>query len=108
MSQPPEVDPEIDLERYAAARDEGQTLDVREPSEYVEAHLPDVRLIPMGQIPARMAEIEKGKPVYVVCAVGSRSLAVADYLRAQGYDAYSVAGGTMGWIRSGRPFERGE
>jgi rhodanese-related sulfurtransferase len=45
--------------------------------------------------------------VYVVCASGNRSAAMTDLLRASGYDAYSVAGGTAAWTRSGRPVETG-
>lgn len=99
--------PEIDIEQYAAARDQGVTVDVREVSEYVDAHVPDAQLIPMGQLPARMSEIDKTKQVFMICASGHRSLAATDLLRAHGYDAYSVTGGTVGWIRSGRPFEQG-
>jgi rhodanese-related sulfurtransferase len=43
----------------------------------------------------------------VICASGNRSLAMTDVLRHAGYDATSVAGGTTGWVRSGRPVEEG-
>jgi rhodanese-related sulfurtransferase len=56
----------------------------------------------MGQLPSRVHELDKAAPVYVVCASGNRSATVADYLAAQGFTAYSVAGGTSSWARSGR------
>ena len=46
--------------------------------------------------------------VYVICAVGGRSLQAANYLAGRGIDAVSVAAGTDGWARSGRPTESGE
>ena len=52
-------------------------------------------------------DLDKARPVYVVCASGNRSAAMTDLLRGSGYDAYSVAGGTAAWARSGRPVETG-
>jgi rhodanese-related sulfurtransferase len=51
--------------------------------------------------------VEKSRPVYVICASGNRSAAMTDVLVAAGYEAYSVAGGTAAWARSGRPVETG-
>ena len=59
--------------------------------------------MPMGQLAARLAELDKSRPVYVICASGNRSAAMTDLLIAAGFDAYSVAGGTAAWARSGAP-----
>lgn len=100
--------PEIDVARLAeAAEQQATVIDVREPGEYVAGHVPGAQLVPMGQLPSRLAEIERTRPVYVVCASGNRSAAMTDLLVASGYDAYSVAGGTAAWARSGRPVETG-
>lgn len=99
--------PEIDIETFAAARDEGLVLDVREPAEYVEAHVPDAVPMPMGQVATRMSELSKDSSVYVICASGQRSLVIAELLQRAGYDATSVAGGTIAWMRSGRPVATG-
>ena len=100
--------PEIDVEHLERARLDGATVvDVREPGEYVAGHVPGSALMPMGQLASRLGELDKTRPVYVVCASGNRSAAMADLLRAAGYDAYSVAGGTAAWERSGRPVETG-
>ena len=67
--------------------------------------LVDVReavLMPMGQLPSRVGDLDKGEPVYVVCASGNRSAAMRDFLNAAGFRAFSVADGTSGWARSGR------
>jgi len=95
--------PEIDIDRLAEAVRAGAAIvDVREPGEYVAGHVPGAVLIPMGQLPGRVTELDRGAPVYVVCASGNRSATMTGFLRGAGFDAYSVAGGTTGWARSGR------
>jgi rhodanese-related sulfurtransferase len=96
--------PEIGIDQLAAAVMGGAAIvDVREPGEYMAGHVPGAVLIPMGQLPGRTAELDRGAPVYVVCASGNRSATMTGFLRSAGFDAYSVAGGTRGWARSGRP-----
>ena len=97
---------EIAIDHAADALDRGVVIDVREPVEYREGHLPGAVNIPMGQLAARMGEIDRDRPVYVVCASGSRSSAMTDVLTAAGFDATNVAGGTSAWVRSGRPIEK--
>ena len=99
--------PEIDIEEFAAVRGSGLLVDVREPDEYVAGHVPGAVLIPIGQLANRMRELDKSSPVFVICASGNRSSAMTDLLRAAGFDAASVAGGTGAWARSGRPLEGG-
>jgi rhodanese-related sulfurtransferase len=99
---------EVDLGTFATAHADGAVvIDVREPYEYAAGHVPGARLLPMGQVPGQAGELPRTGPVYVICASGNRSLAVADYLSRLGVRAYSVAGGTGGWQRSGRPLVRG-
>ena len=100
--------PEVTTPDLAAALTDGAAvLDVREPAEYVQGHVPGARLIPVGQLPARLSEVERGGRVYVVCASGNRSKVGADVLNAAGHDAVSVAGGTTGWLRAGHPVVTG-
>jgi len=100
--------PEIDIDRLAEAVRAGAAIvDVREPREYVAGHVPGAVLIPMGQLPGRVTELDRGAPVYVVCASGNRSATMTGFLRGAGFDAYSVADGTSGWARSGRPIVGG-
>jgi rhodanese-related sulfurtransferase len=65
-------------------------------------------MLPMGQLPLHADELPRIEPVYVVCASGNRSLAAAEYLVRRGIRAYSVAGGTGAWQRSGRPIVSGQ
>ncbi len=100
---------EVDLDSFAAAHADGAlVVDVREPREYVNGHVPGARLMPMAQLPARLHELDKDRSVYVVCASGNRSSAMASLLSQAGFDAVNVAGGTGGWIRSGRPVKQGQ
>ena len=95
---------EVTLEAFAAAHADGApVIDVREPGEYVGGHVPGAVLVPMGQLPSRASTLDRVRPLYVICASGNRSAAMTDYLRRAGFDAWSVAGGTSAWARSGRP-----
>jgi thioredoxin 1 len=99
---------EIDLEAFAEVYASGATvLDVRNPDEYEAAHLPGAVLIPLGELAERQDEIPAADPLYVICAVGGRSLAAAKALVDAGYNALSVSGGTKGWIEQGGRFVSG-
>ncbi len=94
---------ECSLDDLIRAHSVGATvIDVREPSEYVQGHVPGALLIPMGQLQSRLGEVPRSGPVFVICASGNRSKSSAEQLEAAGFEAYSVAGGTSGWIRLGR------
>jgi rhodanese-related sulfurtransferase len=102
------VVPEIDLHSFAAAHADGAfVLDVREPFEYVAGHVPGAQLLPMAHVHARLGDLPKSEPVYVICASGNRSKTAASWLRTAGIDAISVAGGTGGWSGQGRPVVSG-
>ncbi len=96
------------LDQFAAAHADGATvIDVREPGEYVAGHVPGAVLMPMGQLPSRTHELDQTRPVYVICATGNRSGAMAAYLGRAGFDARNVAGGTSAWVAAGRPVVTG-
>ncbi len=99
---------EATLEQFAAAHADGATvIDVREPAEYVSGHVPGAVLAPMSQLSRHTADLDRSRPVYVICASGNRSGAMADYLVRSGFRARSVAGGTSAWVGSGRPVVTG-
>lgn len=82
-------------------------IDVREPGEYTQGHVPGARLIPMGQLPGRVTELDSREPVYVICATGNRSSAMTAFLVSAGFQAYNVAGGTNAWGRAGHHVSTG-
>ena len=82
-------------------------IDVREQTEYNEGHIPGITLIPMGEIPGRLAEIPKDKTVVVTCRSGNRSSQVASYLQQQGFtNIHDLQGGIVAWQQAGLPVER--
>lgn len=93
--------PEIDVAELAARLDGATLIDVREPDEYDEGHVPGARLIPLGQVPDRLDEISADE-VLVICRSGARSMRVAQFLVARGQRAVNVAGGTLAWLEAGR------
>lgn len=82
-------------------------LDVREPSEFQQAHIAGAILIPMGQIKARVQELPADRNIIVVCASGSRSGMVVNALRKAGFSALNLEGGMGAWARASLPIVRG-
>ena len=68
-------------------------LDVRTEGEYAGGHLEGFRNIPVDVLREHLDEIEKRKPVYVICQSGLRSYVAARILTGNGYDAYNFSGG---------------
>lgn len=78
-------------------------LDVREDDEWQRGHAPGAQHIPMGDVPARIGEIDPDKQLFVVCDLGGRSLRVSQYLQRNGYEPVNVEGGMLAWAQAGRP-----
>lgn len=73
-----------------------QLVDVREPDEVAAASLPDSMFIPLGDLPARMGELDNTRPVIILCRSGNRSGRAADFLMANGFaDVTNLVGGMM-------------
>jgi len=86
--------------RFLAEHPEGSytLLDVRQPWEYEERHLPGATLIPLADLPHRLGELDPDKPVLAYCAAGGRSRVAAQLLRGQGFrEVYNLAGGLMAY-----------
>lgn len=100
--------PEIDLDELEQ-RITGNPviIDVREEDEFLEARLDGVIHMPLSTVPERLSEIPTDEAVLVICALGGRSARAVEFMRANGIDATNVAGGTLGWIESGRPVVSG-
>jgi len=100
--------PEIDIDELVTGRTAGiPVIDVRQPEEYEAVHVPGAKLVPLADVVARLGEIPRGGPVYVICQSGQRSLRAAEYYRNQGIEAYSVAGGTKAWAEAGHVTAQG-
>jgi rhodanese-related sulfurtransferase len=82
-------------------------LDVREPIEWDQAHVPGSLHIPMAELPTRLGELPADRRLLVVCAVGARSARAAGWLVRQGHDAINLDGGLVEWQSAGRPLVSG-
>lgn len=86
------------------ARAKPLLLDVREPWEYQTCHIAESRLVPMGEVPQRLAELDPQTETVVICHHGGRSMQVALFLEKQGFKRVrNLAGGLDAWARSVDP-----
>ncbi|OBI47946.1 sulfurtransferase [Mycobacterium kyorinense] len=95
---------EVDVAMLPAefGADAAVLLDVRDDDEWQRGHAADAHHIPMGEVPARLGEIDPGAELYVICHAGGRSMRVAQYLQQIGYRAVNVSGGMLAWAGAGR------
>jgi rhodanese-related sulfurtransferase len=83
-------------------------LDVREQDEWDQVHIPGATLIPLGQLPNRLAEVPKDQEVVVVCRSGNRSIDGRDILLDAGFSQVtSMNGGMNNWSAKGYPTASG-
>ena len=75
------------VEAVSLARDGYRVIDVREQSEWDSGHVADATLLPLGDVPQRIAEVapDKDAPLLLHCAVGGRSARAAGWLAELGY-----------------------
>ncbi len=104
MELPLEVDPG---EAYAAlSGSEAVLVDVREPWEWEKLRIPGATLVPLAQLPSRIAELPENRDLYVHCRVGARSRRAVEYLRSSGRPrSVNVRGGIDAWLEAGLPTE---
>jgi len=79
-------------------------LDVREPWEYQTARIEGSQLVPMREVPARVAEIDPEREVIAICHHGGRSMQVGMFLEKQGFQrVHNLMGGIDAWSRTVDP-----
>jgi adenylyltransferase/sulfurtransferase len=92
--------PQMTVQELKQRRDAGGdlfVLDVREPYEYQIANIGGT-LIPQGEVPQRLAEIDRNREIVVQCRSGGRSQRIAEFLAQQGYpNVKNLAGGILAW-----------
>jgi adenylyltransferase/sulfurtransferase len=92
--------PQITVQQLKHRIDAGEDvyiLDVREPFEYQIANIGG-RLIPQGEVPQRLAEIDRTRETVVYCKSGARSQRIAELLKQHGYQrVVNLAGGILAW-----------
>lgn len=102
--------PEVDVATFAAnhaAGDADQIVDVREPNEWASGHLPGATLIPLGVLASRARELDRTRPIVVVCRSGNRSKTATSYLLENGFrDVTNLSGGVNAWTKAGHQLVR--
>lgn len=89
-----------EVRKWLAEKKEGEftLIDVREPEEYKEGHLPGALLMPLSDLLDRMNELDPSNPVITYCRMGNRSKSAAALMKGQGFSrAYSIEGGITAW-----------
>jgi sulfur-carrier protein adenylyltransferase/sulfurtransferase len=101
-AEPSYAGPEITVEELRREMDEkGSNLiviDVREPHEWDIAHIEGARLIPLGQLPERLGELDSHAEIVAHCHHGARSMKALQVLKGAGFGRVrSLAGGIDAW-----------
>ena len=74
-------------------------LDVREPQEYELCRIPGSMLIPLGDLPKRVVELDSSRDIIVNCKSGVRSAKAVAFLQDAGFTrAWNLTGGILAWI----------
>jgi hydroxyacylglutathione hydrolase len=89
------------------ANDGVAVVDVRERTEWEEAHIAGALNIPLGHLAEHVSELERGRPLVLHCESGGRSSVAASLLRSLGFtNVFNLSDGFTGWQRRGLPVER--
>jgi adenylyltransferase/sulfurtransferase len=107
-AEPVYAGPEITAEELRLEmEDKGSELvlvDVREPHEWEIAHIEGATLIPLNQLPARLAELDGHAEIVTHCHHGARSMKALEILRGAGFGKVrSLAGGIDAWAERVQP-----
>ena len=104
VEEPIEYDVEIrplQLQDWISRKPQFVLIDIREPNELQHGFCEGSWLIPMNDIPTEILQLPTGQDLVIVCAAGMRSWSVSQYLRQQGYDAWSLENGVASWSDQG-------
>ncbi|MDQ0158411.1 rhodanese-like domain-containing protein [Alkalibacillus salilacus] len=72
-------------------------LDVREPEEIEQGHIPGIKHIPLGSLEERKDELSQDQEHVVICRSGNRSGKAVQYLEQHGFNAKNMVGGMLDW-----------
>ncbi len=85
--------------------DEVQVVDVREPYEWQAGRIEGAVHIPLNALMSGAGgDLDRDRPLVMVCRVGNRSELATLMMQARGYEAYNLEGGMDAWAREGLPF----
>ena len=87
----------------AHARADVQIIDVRSRTEWRTGHAPRARHIALNELPGRLAELDRSRPVAFICQSGVRSAHAVRLAKRSGIEAMNIAGGMRAWQRAQLP-----
>jgi rhodanese-related sulfurtransferase len=97
---------EISREEARALVGEGaQLVDVRVGHEWDAGRIPGAVHLPLEELPERVGELDRERPVVLYCRGGSRSTMATDALLDAGFDAAKLRDGIVGWSEARLPLE---
>jgi rhodanese-related sulfurtransferase len=104
FARKPSISPEQAAARLATR--ELVLVDVRQPAEVRRGRVRGAINIPLGQLRARLGELDGDRQVAFLCHSGARSSRASAIAAKAGYDAINVRGGVIAWNRAGLPLTR--
>lgn len=97
---------EVSREEARKLVEEGaQLVDVRADHEWEAGRISGATHVPLPQLPQRLDEIDKDRPVVLYCRGGNRSSMATAALAEAGYDAVKLTEGIVGWSEEDLPLE---
>lgn len=98
----------IDVEQAKDLIEKGfKVIDVREPSEWAEGHIPNATHVPLNTLLGKAQELLVEDNIIFVCKEGIRSAVACEVAAAVGRtNLHNLEGGTVAWARMGNPLER--
>jgi rhodanese-related sulfurtransferase len=97
---------EVDREEARRLLDEGaQLIDVRADHEWEVGRIAGATHLPLPELPARIEEIDRDRPVVLYCRGGNRSTMATAALADAGFDAVKLSEGIVGWSGDDLPLE---
>lgn len=92
-----DIDP-VEVKQKIDRGDKFTLIDVREPHEYQICSIPNAKLIPLGELPKRVNELDTADEIVAHCKSGMRSAKAVDFLKQAGFKKVrNMTGGILAW-----------
>lgn len=95
--------PDITVQEAFERMQDAQLVDVREDHEVAQGRIAGSVHIPLGQLGARLGELDRDRPVIAICRSGNRSGSATRIFTLAGFSCENMAGGMLAWQSAGLP-----
>jgi rhodanese-related sulfurtransferase len=93
----------VNVQELISKRHDVQLVDVRHPHEWQAGHIEGSVHLPLDELAARLGEVDRARPVVMVCRSGRRGAEAVNVLSAHGLQAENLEGGILAWVEYGHP-----